>query len=102
MAYRSFREFLNALEKQGELKRVAVPVDTDLLIAEGADREMKSPGGGKALLFEQPIVNGAKSEFPVALNTMGSRRHMALALQGPDVADIPQDIQPILKPNPPP
>ena len=47
MAYRSFREFLNALEKQGELKRIAIPVDTDLLIAEWADREMKSPAAGK-------------------------------------------------------
>ena len=64
MAYRSFRSFLDALEKAGELKRVAIPVDTDLLIAEWADREMKSPGGGKALLFEQPIIDGKKSNFP--------------------------------------
>ena len=101
MAYRSFREFLNALEKEGELKRVAIPVDTDLLIAEWADREMKSPGGGKALLFEHPVVEGQKSEFPVAINTMGSRRRMALALQVADVADIAQEIQLILKAKPP-
>src|SRR6266545_5529019 len=101
MAYRSFREFLNALEKQGELKRIAIPVDTDLLIAEWADREMKSPGGGKALLFEQPIVDGKKSAFPVAINTMGSHRRMALALQVADVADIAQEIQLILKAKPP-
>ena len=42
---------------------------------------MKSPGGGKALLFEKPIVDGKASKFPVAINTMGSRRRMALALQ---------------------
>src|SRR5881409_4466433 len=101
MAYRSFREFLNALEKQGELKRIAIPVDTDLLIAEWADREMKSPGGGKALLFEQPIVDGKRSQFPVAINTMGSHRRMALALQVADVADIAQEIQLILKAKPP-
>ncbi len=71
MAYRSFREFLNALEKESELKRIAIPVDTDLLIAEWADREMKSPGGGKALLFEHSVVDGKRSEFPVAINTMG-------------------------------
>src|SRR2546423_12767771 len=47
MAYRSFRQFLDNLEQAGELKRIAIPVDTDLLIAEWADREMKSPGGGK-------------------------------------------------------
>jgi len=101
MAYRSFREFLNALEREGELKRVAIPVDTDLLIAEWADREMKSPGGGKALLFEQPIVDGKTSQFPLAINTMGSRRRMALALQVSDIADIAQEIQLILKAKPP-
>ena len=62
MAYRSFREFVDALEKAGELTRVTVPVDTDLLIAEWADREMKSPDGGKALLFEQPLVDGKDRE----------------------------------------
>ncbi len=101
MAYRSFRQFLDALEQAGELKRVAVPVDTDLLIAEWADREMKSPGGGKALLFEQPIVDGKKSAFPVAINTMGSRRRMALALQVADVGEVAQEIQLILKAKPP-
>src|SRR6202795_418159 len=101
MAYRSFREFLNALEKQGELKRIALPVDTDLLIAEWADREMKSPGGGKALLFEQPLVDGKVSKFPVAINTMGSRKRMALALQRDSIEDIAQEIQLILKAKPP-
>ena len=101
MAYRSFRKFLDALDQAGELKRVAVPVDTDLLVAEWANREMKSPGGGKALFFEQPIVDGKKSEFPVAINTMGSRRRMELALQVGDVGDIAQEIQLILKAKPP-
>src|SRR5438128_1060883 len=101
MAYRSFRKFLDALEQAGELKRVAVPVDTDLLIAEWADREMKSPGGGKALFFEQPIVEGKRSEFPLAINTMGSRHRMALALQVSNIGDIAQEIQLILKAKPP-
>src|ERR1700736_2990975 len=101
MAYRSFRTFLDALEQVGELRRVAVPVDTDLLISEWADREMKSPGGGKALLFEQPIVDGKPSAFPVAINTMGSRRRMALALGVAEVEEIAQEIQLILKAKPP-
>ena len=101
MAYRSFRQFLDALEQAGELKRVTNPVDTELLVAEWADREMKSPGGGKALLFEQPIVDGKKSEFPVAINTMGSRRRMAMALQVSDVEDVAREIQLILKAKPP-
>src|SRR5215472_3769057 len=101
MAYRSFRQFLDTLEQAGELKRISMPVDTDLLIAEWADREMKSPGGGKALVFEQPIVDGKRSAFPVAINTMGSRRRMALALQVGDIAEIAQEIQLILKAKPP-
>src|SRR5439155_21487297 len=65
------------------------------------DREMKSPGGGKALLFEQPIVDGKKSEFAVAINTMGSRRRMALALQVEEIEDVAREIQLILKAKPP-
>jgi len=101
MAYRSFRSFLDALDQAGELKRIAVPVDTDLLIAEWADREMKSPGGGKAVLFEQPVIDGKKSEFPVAINTMGSHHRMALALQVTDIQDVAREIQLILKAKPP-
>ena len=55
MAYASFRQFVEALDKAGELTRISVPVETDLLISEWANREMKSPGGGKALLAENPI-----------------------------------------------
>jgi 4-hydroxy-3-polyprenylbenzoate decarboxylase len=101
MAHRSFRNFVDALDAAGELKRVTVPVDTDLLIAEWANREMKSPGGGKALLFEQPIVHGEVSKFPAAINTMGSRRRMAMALGRDSVEDIAQEIQLILKAKPP-
>src|SRR5437879_2254038 len=101
MAYRSFTSFLAALEKAGELKRITVPVDTDLLIAEWAEREMKSPGGGKALLFEQPIVDGKKSAFPVAINTMGSRKRIAMALGRDSIDEIAQEIQLILKAKPP-
>jgi 4-hydroxy-3-polyprenylbenzoate decarboxylase len=101
MAYRSFRQFVDALDKAGELKRIAVPVDTDLLIAEWADREMKSPGGGKALLFEQPVIDGKIAKFPVAINTMGSRRRIAMALGRESVDEIAQEIQLILKAKPP-
>src|ERR1700724_1049442 len=101
MAYRSFGNFLEALEQAGELKRIAVPVETDLLISEWANREMKSPGGGKALLFENPLIDGKPSKFPLAINTMGSRRRMALALQVNSVEDLAQEIQLILKAKPP-
>src|SRR6266536_3237360 len=101
MAYRSFGKSSEALAQAGALKRVALPVDTDLLIAAWAGREMRSPGGGKALLFEQPLVDGAKSEFPVAINTMGSRRRIAMALGRESADEIAQEIQLILKAKPP-
>src|SRR4029434_10568890 len=101
MAYRSFRSFLDALEKAGELKRVAIPVETNLLIAASADRELNWAAGGKALLFEQPSVEGKRSEFPVAINTMGSRRRMAMALQVSDVEDAAREAQLLLKAQPP-
>src|SRR5438046_3167151 len=101
MAYASFRQFVDALDKAGELTRISGPVETDLLISEWANREMKSPGGGKALLFENPLVDGQPSKFPLAINTMGSRRRMALALQVNSVEDLAQEIQLILKAKPP-
>jgi 4-hydroxy-3-polyprenylbenzoate decarboxylase len=101
MAYGSFGQFVDALDRAGELKRIAVPVDTDLLIAEWANREMKSPGGGKALLFERPLIEGRESQFPVAINTMGSTRRMALALKLNAIDDLAQEIQLILKAKPP-
>ena len=62
---------------------------------------MKSPGGGKALLFEKPMVNGKESAFPMAINTMGSRRRMAMALKLEQVDDLAREIQLILKAKPP-
>ena len=64
MAYDSFSEFLQALEKAGELKRIRQPVATELEITELADREMKSPGGGKALLIEKPPSTASLRPFP--------------------------------------
>src|SRR5207248_1100529 len=101
MAYRSFRHFLETLDHAGELTRVSDPVDTNLLISEWADREMKSPGGGKGLLFDQPIVDGKVSKFPVAINTMGSRKRIAMALGRESIDEIAQEIQLILKAKPP-
>src|SRR5579864_9453045 len=101
MAYRSFRHFLETLDQSGELKRIGDPVDTDLVISAWADREMKSPGGGKAFLFEQPTIDGKVSKFPVAINTMGSRKRIAMALGRASIDEIAQEIQLILKAKPP-
>src|SRR5437773_6649667 len=101
MEFRSFQDFVEGLAHAGELRRITEEVDTDLVIAEWANREMKSPSGGKALLFENPIIDGKPSAFPVAINTMGSRKRIAMALGVNEVPDLAQEIQLILKAKPP-
>jgi len=101
MAFDSFRDFVNALDKTGELKRISQPVATELEITEIADREMKSPGGGKALLFEQPTVNGVVSPFPVAINTMGSHKRMAMSMGANSVEEVANELGALMKAKPP-
>src|SRR6476646_8381148 len=101
MAFRSFQDFVEQLDRAGELRRITEEVDTKLVIAEWANREMKSPSGGKALLFEKPMIDGKPSPFPVAINTMGSRKRIAMALGVNEVADLAQEIQLIPKAKPP-
>ena len=101
MAYSSFSDFIAALDRAGELKRISAPVATELEITEFADREMKSPDGGKALLFEKPTVNGVPSQFPLAINTMGSHKRMAMALKLGSIDELAQQMQLILKAKPP-
>jgi 4-hydroxy-3-polyprenylbenzoate decarboxylase len=101
MSHASLSHFLNKLEKAGELRRIKSPVATELQITELADREMKSPGGGKALLLEQPTIDGKVSQFPLAINTMGSRRRMAMALGRDSVNDLAKQLEFLMKAKPP-
>jgi 4-hydroxy-3-polyprenylbenzoate decarboxylase len=101
MAFDSFRDFVNALDKAGELKRITQPVATELEITELADREMKSTGGGKALLFEKPTVNGQLSPFPVAINTLGSWKRMAMSMGANSVDEAAAELGSLMKAKPP-
>ena len=87
MALDNLRAFLGAIDTAGALVRVDHPVSVNREMTEIADRCMKSPGGGPALLFEHPtLVGGGRSRQPVAVNLFGSERRMALAL-GVDCLD---------------
>ena len=101
MAYDSFGQFVQALEKAGELKRIRRPIATELEITELADREMQSPGGGKALLIEQPTIAGQLSPFPLAINAFGSHRRMALSLGADSVDAVAAELASLLKARPP-
>ena len=85
----SLREFIDAIDGIGELARVAHPVRAHLEVAEIADRVMKSPGGGPALLFEHVLLeDGSRSPHAVAINLYGSMRRMCLALGVDDLDEV--------------
>ena len=90
MAYRDLREFIKKLEKEGELVRVTAEVDPVLEITEIADRVGKA--GGPALLFERP----RGSKVPVAINLLGSKRRVNLALEVNSLEDVAGRIQEFL------
>ena len=72
MNYPSLREFIDRLEREGELLRIKESVSPILEITKITDRVSKQPGGGKALLFEN--VEG--SSMPVLINAFGSTKRM--------------------------
>jgi 4-hydroxy-3-polyprenylbenzoate decarboxylase len=98
MALDNLRQMLAEIERTGELVRIAEPVRTRLEIAEIADRVMKSPGGGPALLFEHPLLDdGSRSPMPVAINLFGSMRRICLALGCERLDDIGGRISDLLE-----
>src|SRR5437868_12710761 len=101
MAFDSFRDWINHLDQAGELKRISQPLATELEITEIADREMKSPGGGKALLIEKPAINGQVSPFPLAINTLGSERRMAMSVGVESIDELATELGSLLKAKPP-
>jgi 4-hydroxy-3-polyprenylbenzoate decarboxylase len=89
MTLDSLSDFITAIEEVGELVRVRHPVAARLEMCEIADRAMKMPGGGPALVFEHVVLDdGTRSAFPVAINLFGSMRRMGLALGVTDLDDI--------------
>src|SRR5690349_377323 len=86
MAYRDVREFVRALEREHELKRITCEVDPVLEITEFADRAVKR--GGPALLFEKPKGYAV----PVLINAFASMRRMEIALEVSSVEEVAQRI----------
>ena len=88
LAYDDLRDWIKALEKHGELKRIREEVSPELEITEITDRVSKS--GGPALLFEN--VKGHPGH-KVFINQFGSERRMALALGVNKLDDIAERIR---------
>ena len=90
-------EFVRALEAEGELLRIRQMVSPVLEITEITDRASKSPGGGKALLFER--VEGAS--MPVLTNGFGSMKRICMALGVEELDDLADRLKAILTMAPP-
>src|SRR5690242_11845220 len=88
MAYKNQGQFIEALEKAGELIRIKTYVDPKLEMAEITDRMSKTEGGGKALLFENTGY-----DFPVLMNAYGSEKRMCLALGVKNLNDTAKEIE---------
>jgi 4-hydroxy-3-polyprenylbenzoate decarboxylase len=91
--YENLRDFVDALRKQDELVEITAPVDPNLEISQIADRCVKSPTGGPALLF----TNVRGSTMPVLINALATRRRMELALGVSSLDGLGDKIRRILK-----
>jgi len=84
-------QFIEELEKAGELKRVKTEVDTNLEIAEILRRAMYS--NGPAILFE----NVKNFDMPVLGNAFGSLKRLEIGLETTDFTEIGQRIVDLTK-----
>jgi len=92
MGYKNLRQFIDTLDKAGELARVKGYVDPKLEMAEVTDRVSKQTGGGKALLFEN-----SGYDFPVLMNGYGSEKRMCMALGVRHLDDVAKQIEEVFK-----
>lgn len=91
----NLHDYIDHLEKRGDLTRVKAEVDPDLEITEIADRVIKEDG--PALIFEN--VKGAS--FPLAINLFGTPERVELAL-GRKPSDVGEELVEVFhKVNPP-
>jgi len=99
VAYDDLRDWIDALDRAGELARIRAEVDPVLEITEIADRVSKGAckkygrPGGPALLFEN--VKGANG-IPVLINQFGSARRMQMALNVERLDEIAERIRLLL------
>ncbi|MCE7933690.1 MAG: menaquinone biosynthesis decarboxylase [Chlorobi bacterium CHB2] len=93
--YNTTAEFIQALEKAGELVRIKAEVDSELEVSEIACRVMRKYG--PALLFEN--VRGAKT--PLLINAYGSYRRMCMALGVESLDEIAERITSLIEIKPP-
>ncbi len=98
MIYRDLRDFIDQLERRGDLRRIDIEVDPYLEITEICDRTLRV--GGPALLFTRPSGH----DTPVLANLFGTAQRVALAM-GAESIEALRDVGKLLaylkEPEPP-
>ncbi len=92
------REFLDLLEKRGQLRRISAQVDPNLELAAISDRVLNF--GGPALLFEN--VKG--SNLPVVINLLGTVERVAWSMgldKDEELEKLGQRLAILQQPRPP-
>lgn len=82
MQFQDLREFIEYLEKNGELKRIVHEIDPKFEMTEIGDRVLRAQG--PALLFENP--KGQK--MPVLTNLFGTPKRVALGMGKTDTSAL--------------
>jgi len=82
MKYKDLRDFIDLLEKRGELKRISQEIDPYLEMTEIADRTLRAKG--PALLFENP----KGYDMPVLANLFGTPKRVAMGMGQEDVSEL--------------
>jgi 4-hydroxy-3-polyprenylbenzoate decarboxylase len=108
MSYKSLRDFIERLERDGELVRVSEPVSTFLEMTEIQTRLLKQ--GGPAVLFENPVnERGEPSDIPVLVNLFGTVKRVAMAVtlegkertEARDLREVGEALAFLRQPEPP-
>jgi 4-hydroxy-3-polyprenylbenzoate decarboxylase len=98
MKYRDLRDFMDGLERAGELKRVAEPVSARLEMTALSDRVLRA--GGPALWFQNP----AGYKISALTNLFGTTRRVALGMGATEVnelRDVGRVLASLKEPEPP-
>jgi 4-hydroxy-3-polyprenylbenzoate decarboxylase len=93
VAFADLQDFVAALDRDGDLARVRVPVDPHLEVNGIVARVLRE--NGPALLFENPT----RGRMPLLMNAFGTPRRMARALGVSELDEIGRRIGELLKPE---
>lgn len=108
MSYKSLRDFITRLEREGDLIRVSEPVSTFLEMTEIQTRLLAK--GGPAVLFEHPVnERGEPSDMPVLVNLFGTVKRVAMAVtlegkertEAKDLREVGEALAFLRQPEPP-